>query len=59
MKNDFVLKWIQERDQYLFNKNKDSVCLNPIQQSQKDTILRQLQSFIQVYRNDLNKNTMK
>jgi phosphoglycerol transferase MdoB-like AlkP superfamily enzyme len=59
IENDFVLKWIQERDQYLFNKNKDSVCLNPIQQSQKDTILRQLQSFIQVYRNDLNKNAMK
>jgi len=59
IENDFVLKWIQERDQYLFNKNKDSVCLNPIQQSQKDTLLRHLQAFIQVYRNDLNKNAMK
>ncbi|MFM1829054.1 MAG: Lipoteichoic acid synthase 1 [Bacteroidota bacterium] len=59
IENDFVLKWIQERDLYIFNKSKDSICLNPIQQSQKDNHLRHLQSFIQVYRNDLNKNAMK
>ena len=59
IENDFVLKWIQERDQYLFDKSMDSTCLKSIQHKQKDSLLRHLQSFIQVYRNDLNKNAMK
>jgi phosphoglycerol transferase MdoB-like AlkP superfamily enzyme len=59
IENDFVLKWIQERDQYLFNKRVDSSCLQPIQHKQKEALLKHLQSFIQVYRNDLNKNAMK
>ena len=59
VENDFVLKWIQERDQYLFNKRVDSACLQPIQHKQKEALLKHLQSFIQVYRNDLNKNAMK
>jgi phosphoglycerol transferase MdoB-like AlkP superfamily enzyme len=59
IENDFVLKWIQESDQYLFDKSTDSTCLKPIQHKQSDSLLRHLQSFIQVYRNDLNKNAMK